>query len=45
MDEGLDKAPRRKRVSRACDRCRSKKVSRMRLSLLPSFALINALYS
>lgn len=27
MDEGPDKAPRRKRVSRACDRCRSKKVS------------------
>lgn len=27
MDEGSDsKAPRRKRVSRACDRCRSKKV-------------------
>ncbi|KAJ5112933.1 hypothetical protein N7456_001467 [Penicillium angulare] len=25
MDEGSDKAPRRKRVSRACDRCRSKK--------------------
>ncbi|KAG2420551.1 hypothetical protein HFD88_000163 [Aspergillus terreus] len=25
MDEGHDKAPRRKRVSRACDRCRSKK--------------------
>ncbi|KAJ5160673.1 transcriptional regulator family: Fungal Specific TF [Penicillium canariense] len=25
MDEGPDKAPRRKRVSRACDRCRSKK--------------------
>lgn len=28
MDEGPDKAPRRKRVSRACARCRSKKVSR-----------------
>ncbi|RDW64295.1 putative C6 transcription factor [Aspergillus mulundensis] len=26
MDEGPDKAPRRKRVSRACDRCRAKKV-------------------
>ncbi|KAL4901026.1 hypothetical protein BDW74DRAFT_87486 [Aspergillus multicolor] len=25
MDEGPDKAPRRKRVSRACDRCRAKK--------------------
>ncbi|KAJ5162488.1 hypothetical protein N7492_007880 [Penicillium capsulatum] len=25
MDEGADKTPRRKRVSRACDRCRSKK--------------------
>ncbi|OQD68734.1 hypothetical protein PENDEC_c031G03127 [Penicillium decumbens] len=25
MDEGSGKAPRRKRVSRACDRCRSKK--------------------
>ncbi|KAJ5086272.1 hypothetical protein NUU61_007579 [Penicillium alfredii] len=25
MDEGSEKAPRRKRVSRACDRCRSKK--------------------
>ncbi|KAJ5827816.1 hypothetical protein N7447_004579 [Penicillium robsamsonii] len=25
MDEGSDKAPRRKRVSRACDRCRTKK--------------------
>lgn len=30
MDEGSDKAPRRKRVSRACDRCRSKKVSCLR---------------
>ncbi|KAJ5248631.1 hypothetical protein N7468_000082 [Penicillium chermesinum] len=25
MEEGLENAPRRKRVSRACDRCRSKK--------------------